>query len=45
MRLSLSRKNLSLFLTKNMTFVATGKFIKALNEMSDAVDALFDTEV
>ena len=29
----------------DMTFVATGKFIKALNELSDAVDALYDAEV
>ena len=29
----------------DMTFVATGKFIKALNELSDAVNALYDTEV
>ena len=29
----------------DMTFVATGKFIKALNELSDAADALYDTEV
>ena len=29
----------------DMTFVATGKFIKTLNDMSDAVDALYDAEV
>ena len=42
---SIKKESESILDELDMTFVATGKFIKALNELSDAVDALYDTEV
>ena len=42
---SINKESESIIGKLDMTFVATGKFIKALNELSDAVDALYDTEV
>ena len=42
---SIKEESESVIHNLEMTFVATGKFTKALNEMSDAVDALYDAEV
>ena len=42
---SIKKESNSILDELDMTFVATGKFIKALNELSDAVDALYDAEV
>ena len=42
---SINKESESIIDKLDMTFVATGKFIKTLNEMSDAVDALYDAEV
>ena len=42
---SIKKESDSILDELDMTFVATGKFIKALNELSDAVDALYDAEV
>ena len=42
---SINKESESIIDKLDMTFVATGKFIKTLNDMSDAVDALYDTEV
>ena len=42
---SIKKESDSILDELDMTFVATGKFIKALNEFSDAVDALYDAEV
>ena len=42
---SINKESDSILDELDMTFVATGKFIKALNELSDAVDALYDAEV
>lgn len=42
---SINKESESIIGKLDMTFVATGKFIKALNELSDAVDALYDAEV
>ena len=42
---SINRESESILDELDMTFVATGKFIKTLNELSDAADALYDTEV
>ena len=42
---SIKKESDSILDELDMTFVATGKFIKALNELSDAVDGLYDAEV
>ena len=42
---SIKKESESIVDELDITFVATGKFIKTLNEMSDAVDALYDAEV
>ena len=42
---SIKKESDSIFDELDMTFVATGKFIKTLNDMSDAVNALYDAEV
>lgn len=42
---SINKESDSILDELDMTFVATGKFIKTLNDMSDAVDALYDAEV
>ena len=42
---SIKKESESIIDKLDMTFVTTGKFIKALNDMSDAVNALYDAEV
>lgn len=42
---SIKKESESILDELDMTFVATGKFIKALDEISNAVDALYDAEV
>ena len=42
---SIKKESESILDELDMTFVVTGKFIKALNELSDSVDALYDAEV
>ena len=42
---SIKKESESIVDELDITFVATGKFIKTLNDMSDAVDALYDAEV
>ena len=41
---SINKESESIFDDLDMTFVSTGKFIKALNELADAVDDLYDAE-
>ena len=42
---SIKKESESILDELDMTFVSTGKFIKALNELSDAVNALYDTDL